>query len=124
MAHKIASVTFIHYNMKSYDFFTDIEDLKAGDTVVVDTQNGLQLAKVDMVYTEKTPGRATKWVVAKVDLSAHEARLEREKKAAELRKKLEARRKKLEEIAVYRMLAEQDPEMAEILKEYEEVVGQ
>lgn len=125
-ARWIIGVKFNDYSYsKEYDFKYDKDDLKVGDTVVVDTQHGLQLAKVTTVIKLAVGERydkATKWVVQKVDLTEHEARLEREKKAKEIKKQLEARRKKLEEIAVYQLLAEKDPEMAKLLEEYKAVM--
>ena len=117
---KVVSVKFDGYAYKTYDFFTDLE-LKVGDVVVVDTQNGLQVAEV--VDVDVDSSKATKWVVDKVDMEAHKARIEREKRLKEITQKMEARRKKLEKFEVYRMLAEKDDEMAELLKQYAEVAN-
>lgn len=121
---KVASVKYIDgFPHKTYDFFTDIEDLRVGDTVVVDSVNGLGLAKVELVVKQSPYSKANKWIVQKVDLSSHEARIRKEKLASDLKKKMEARRKKLEQNAIYKMMAETDPEMAELLKQYEEVLN-
>lgn len=42
-------------------------------------------------------------------------------KAAELKAKMEARAKQLQDIALYKMLAENDPDMAELLNEYQAI---
>jgi hypothetical protein len=123
---KVASVKYLDNNSygQSYDFFTDIEDLKIGDTVVVDSKYGLGLAKVELVMQQPQCTKDNKWVVQKVDLTAHEARLVKAQKLADIKRKMESRRKKLEEKAIYKMMAETDPEMAALLAEYEGVDGQ
>jgi hypothetical protein len=108
-------------NHNVYYFFTDMEDLKVGDTVVVDTRYGFQIGEVVSFVEYTPPVNVTKWVVDKVNVEAHNRRLEREKKLNEIRKKLDARRKQLEEMAVYSLLAQGDAEMARLLKEYKEV---
>lgn len=111
---------------KEYDFKYDKDDLKVGDVVVVDTSRGLQVAKVTTITklaAGETYSKATKWVIQKIDLTEHNARLERERKAAELKKQLEARRKQLEDIAIYEVLAKEDPKMAELLEQYKEVMN-
>jgi tRNA A37 N6-isopentenylltransferase MiaA len=42
-------------------------------------------------------------------------------KAVELKAKMEARAKQLQDIALYQMLAKDDPDMAELLKEYQDI---
>jgi hypothetical protein len=111
---------------KEYDFKYDKDDLKVGDMVVVDTVNGLQVAKVSTIIklaVGESYDKAKKWVVQKIDLAEHNARLEREQKIADLKKQLEARRKMLEDIAIYEMLAKEDPKMSELLNMYKEVLN-
>ncbi|MDT8900959.1 hypothetical protein [Anaeroselena agilis] len=107
------------YNGKLYDFKTDIADLQKGDVVVVDTINGMLIGKV-VGYTDDT--KATKWVIDKVDTTAHKARLERDKQLAALRKKLEARRKAVDELTAFRHLASMDSEAAALLTQYEALI--
>jgi hypothetical protein len=129
---KVAVIKFInpliqgsYINPKNYNFLTDIEDLQPGDIVVVDTVNGLQVAEF-VKYNElglgetgvKTP---TKWVVQKIDLSAHEARIEAAERAAKLKVMMEERRKKTQELEIYEILAKADPEMAKLLEEFKKL---
>jgi len=109
-----------------YSFFADSEmNLKEGDTVVVDTRNGLQVATVREidVIDQASVGVASKWVVDKVDLSAHEARIERQKRMKSVLAKLRARRKDFEEMALSEVLADKDNEVAELLKGLKELQG-
>lgn len=47
MTKKYVNVQFDNSPFTSYQFLTDIEDLKKSDLVVVDTKNGFQVAKVE-----------------------------------------------------------------------------
>lgn len=128
MAKFIVGVTFAtNYNHKVYNFLSDIKDLVPGDQVVVDTVNGLQLATVDSVrpeeesFGEEFGSKKQKWVVQKIDLTAHNARREAEEKALVIRKKMEERRKKAQELEIYAILAKEDPEMAAMLEDYKKL---
>lgn len=105
-------------SFKSYQFATDIEDLKAGDKVVVDTRNGLTIAQVEK-YAEPNPSlKEFKWVVQKIDIDKHEQRLEKQRQLAALRRKMESRRKQLEEVQIFQLLAKEDEGMKELLEEF------
>ncbi|PHE70544.1 hypothetical protein [Bacillus wiedmannii] len=119
MTRKIIAVQFIGTPFKSYNFLTDMEDLKKGEKVVVDTVNGLAIAEVEK-YVEYPTGKvpASKWIVQKIDTTSHEKRLENERLMNGLKLKMESRRKQLEEIQIYQLLAKEDPEMKAILEEY------
>lgn len=120
MTKKYADVQFDNAPFsKLYQFLTDIEDLKSGDKVVVDTKNGLTIATVDSIGDNPNPGiKAFKWVVQKVDLSAHEARIERERQLAALTRKMQARKQELQEIQIFALLAKEDDAMRQMLEEF------
>ena len=106
------------YNNQEYDFFCYI-DVKVGDTVVVDTVNGLQIATVSSL---NGGDKATKEVVDVVDLDAFN---ERKKKAAQikaLKSKMNKRVKELQDIALYELMAEKDPEIKEFLDELKKLL--
>ena len=113
-------VTFQGGDKPSPFHFANFEnDLAVGDVCVVkctnDTLNVVRVAEiiedvtVDVYYE----------VVAKVDTDRFVARLEARAKAAELKAKMEARAKQLQDIALYQMLAKDDPDMAALLQEYQ-----
>lgn len=116
------SVEFPGNGRKSYDFISDDESIKDGDTVVCDTRNGLTVGKVVCTLKGTSP-QAEKWIVDTVDLTSFEKRKQQAAKAAELLNAMEQRRKGLEQIAVYKMMAEQDPEMKKMYTEYAEIMG-
>lgn len=114
----VAVVNFIngHNTYKDYDFLCNIP-LAENDLVVVDSANGFGLARVCGI---KTASRAaTNWVVDRVDLEAHNARIYAETRRKELEKEMESRMRKLDKLAKYRLMAESDPEMKRMLDEME-----
>lgn len=108
---------------KKYNFLTDIQGLKVGDKLVVDTQNGVTIAEFvaydALGFGETGVKTPTKWIIQKIDMEAHEVRIKAAKDLEKLKVQMEARRKQAEEISIYRILAKEDPEMAKLLTEYE-----
>ncbi|WP_324658944.1 hypothetical protein [Bacillus cereus] len=117
---KFVEVTFDNNTYsKKYVFKNDITDLVIGDKVVVETANGLSVATISGFLETSKIG--TKFVVQKIDMVAHNNRLEKEKKLATVKAKMEERRKKLQEIEIYKILAKEDSEMAKLLAEMNEL---
>jgi hypothetical protein len=112
------------YN-KEYNFVTDQKDLETGDTVVVDTVNGLRIATFqhydNLGFGETGRKTPTKWIVQKVDLEAHCARIEAAEKATKLKQLMDKKRKEAQEMEIYEILAEKNPELKEMLEEYKKL---
>ena len=110
---------------KHYAFRTDIEDLKHGDFVAVDTQVGLGVAMVVKArgLTAPEAHKATRWIVQKLDMKAHVERLKREEVAQEIRNKLRERKEQMEEILIYERLAKDDPGIQKLLDELKTIEG-
>lgn len=100
---------------KNYHFKNDIVELSVGDTVVCDTVNGLAIGQV--VGFEDASAQATKWIVQKVDMEKHKERVAKQKRIDELKKKMEQRRKELQDIQIYMLLAKEDEAMKGLLDE-------
>lgn len=101
-----------------YHYLTDIGTIKVGDKVIVDSpSDGYVTVKVDSVHLDTQVAKATKYIVNTIDDTKYKARIESEKRRAEIVKKLEKKRKEVEELAIYRWLAEQDDEAASLLNE-------
>ncbi|GIN22518.1 hypothetical protein [Siminovitchia fordii] len=106
----------IRYASRTYYFKTDL-NLSIGDLIVVDTARGYQLGEV--VEVDANPRiNVLKWVVDKVDKSRHKERLKKEAKLKEIKSKMDKRRKELEDIHLYQILAEKDDAMRDLLQEY------
>lgn len=121
MSVKTVSVVFIaagQYggNPKQYEYLTEY-DVKIGDVAVVDSpQDGLVTVKVKSVI-EGQVGKATKYLVQIVDTAQYHAEAERREKRAAIIKRLEGKKRQVEEMAVWKWLAENDTEAATLLEE-------
>lgn len=122
MARKFVSVKFKTTPYKDYHFLTDIEDLKRGDIVVVDTALGVNVAEVQEYVTKPYTEAVAKWVISKVDLKAHKQRVARERKLMKIKEQMDARKQELQDIQLYEFLAAQDDSMADLLNEYKELL--
>lgn len=96
--------------------------LKEGDLcVVASAHHGLGLAKVVDVISDADPRnvQVSREIVTKVDTQDYDYRVAVRKDAAELKAKMQERAKQLQDIALYQMLAKDDPEMQELLDRYQ-----
>lgn len=59
----------------------------------------------------------------KVDTSSYDISVEDRKRAADVKKKMDAMIKKMDETNKYEMYAERNPELKELLEAYKELVG-
>ena len=93
-------------------------NLLAGSLCVVKTaSHGMGLAEVVEIH-EHTDNDLYREVVSRVDTGAYNFRVEQRRRAADLKNKMQERAKKLQDIVLYQTLAKEDPEMAQMLKEY------
>jgi hypothetical protein len=113
------------YASGEYDFRTDL-DLNVGDLVVCDVcyqgENCYTNGRVIRVM-EQPSTKAVKWVVQKIDLEAHMKRLELQSRIAAVKAKMERRRKELQDIEIYKELAQHDEEMSGMLKQLLDLEG-
>jgi hypothetical protein len=100
----------------------NFESLNVGDTVVVKhyKHSDFDLATV-VEIVERNDLEVYHEVVARVDTTYYDDRVANRTKVAELKAKMEARAKQLQDIALYQMLAEKDPDMMALLAEYQAV---
>ena len=93
-------------------------DLKVDDLCVVKpAHHGLALARVTEIL-EGTSYETSREIVAKVFTEEYDARVANRAKVAEIKAKMQERAKQLQDIALYQMLAEKDPEMMDLLVKY------
>lgn len=98
------------------------EDYAEGDYVVVHTgHHGMAIAKVKAMGTEDDKVGYGREIICKVDMTAYNDRKARAKRRAELKGKMEAKVKELQETAIFEMLAKEDVGLAEMLKEFKEL---
>lgn len=120
MTIKTVSVSFVasgQYgaNDQKYGYLTEL-DVKKGDIAVVDSpQHGLVTVRIHSV-NEGQVGKATKYLVQLVDTSEYTAAAERRALRADVVSQLESKKKHVEEMAVWKWLAENDSEAAALLE--------
>lgn len=118
----VAQIKYVNAPVKGVFQYANFEPgLKAGDLCVVKSEdNCILVAKVDEIL-EPVEHELYREVIAKVYTDDYDNRVNMRNKAAELKAKMEARAKQLQDIALYKMLAENDPDMAELLDEYQAI---
>lgn len=105
---------------KVYHYLTDL-DVSFGEKVIVDSpSNGYVTVTINSL-TEGARKIATKWVVNKIDDKDYLARIEKEKLKKSIIEKLEAKKKEVEQMAIYKYLAENDKEASELLDKLKEL---
>lgn len=117
---KVVGVKF-QGNSQVYDFFTDL-DLQVDDLVVCDTAIGFSTAKVAIIR-DNASQICRKWIVQKIDIVAHKARLEHQKAIDQLMQQMNARKVEIERTMTFQILAKEDKQMAELFDQYAKLAG-
>lgn len=118
----VAKVHFVAYNRACTEGIANFDpNLAIGDLCVISDNGHYILAKV-VEICESTGEELMAEIVSRVDTTDYDNRVAARKAAADLKAKMEARAKKLQDIALYQMLAKDDPEMAELLKNYQDII--
>lgn len=120
--YNIAKIQYLDNATVSHHHYANFDtSLKEGDLCVVKSaHHGLGLAKVvAIIDVDPRDNRVTREIVAKVDTDMYDFRVKARKDAAELKAKMQERAKQLQDIALYQMLAKDDPEMQSMLEQYQ-----
>lgn len=104
-----------------YKLFPGMEKPRLGDMVVVSSQNGFGVILVTTLNAT-SHFKDMAYCVGSVSPESYVTYLENEKRKGELRNALEKKKKELEEIVTWELLAEKSPEFKALLDEYKELV--
>lgn len=123
---RIATVKFIsgynknkEYGFALYDYFT----IKVNDYVLCDTQYGYNVAKVVDVMSQEEYGKSvTKEIICKCDFTAYETRKDIRNKVKMVKKKLDKAVKENQDMTLYKAVAKDNSEVANLLSEYEKLL--
>lgn len=122
----VAKVVFLQgrNTITPYSFALFDKDISVGDMVLCDTQNGYVVGKIQcLIPKEDYVGTTvTKEIICKVDFSEFEKRKENRKKKETLKKHMNEMVKENQELVLFQMLAEKNPEMKALLDEYNNIV--
>jgi len=130
------SIIVVNYegSSKNYSFKSNGIIVQPGDKVVVDDSTGFKIVTVvEQIFKTNDASvlmdkrkitlfnKANAWVVDRIDTTKHDQRIASTERAEFLKNQLEAKKAQMEEIAVYKMLADSDPEAAKLLAELQDL---
>ena len=125
---KVAEICF-ETRGNTYKYALYDHDIQPGDYVVVMTgHHGMALGmvgnviNVDCLPDNEPSVRCNRQVICKVDMTAYNARVEKEEKLKAIKKQLDARVEQLQNLALYEVLAEKDEGLKMLLDEYKGLV--
>lgn len=110
---------------KEYSYFTDIEGLKQGDLVVVDTMYGYKTANIVKVrgFSKAQRDAAGKWIVCKIDTKAFDEKLQRYALVSEIEQEIEEEMKSQARVEFYKKVAKDNPRVQELLTQLEGLIS-
>ena len=117
-------------------FYTDM-NLQVGDVVVyertqIDKSTAIEISDKDMdnqwsvgIVTNAYPDCVTAqtWVIDVVDTSRHEQRKAAAKELKKIKAKLDQKKKQFQDMELLRLIAQSDPETAQLLEIYNNVLN-
>ena len=115
------------YTTYYYAIYDDGRKYYPGDSVIVSGAASGMVQKIEeIIDPEEAANRMgnkniTAEIVAYVDMSAYEERVEKRKEVAELKKKMDQVIKQMDESNKYEMYAERNPELKEMLEAYKKL---
>lgn len=114
-----------------YAIYDDGKTYKSGDKIVVSGANKGVLTIEEILTPEECNANITAEVICKVDTSSYDKRVEerkekaeRKKEADKIKKQMDEMIKKMDETKLYEMYSKNNPELAEKLKAYKELIGE
>lgn len=114
-----------------YAIYDDGKTYKAGDKIVVSGANNGVLTIEEIITPDECNRNITAEVICKVDTSAYDKRVEERKEKAERKKEADKIKKQIDKMITemdqtkrYEMYANDNPELAEKLKAYKELIGE
>lgn len=114
-----------------YAIYDDGKTYKAGDKIVVSGANNGVLTIEEIITPDECNRNITAEVICKVDTSAYDKRVEERKEKAERKKEADKIKKQMDKMITemdqtkrYEMYASDNPELAEKLKAYKELIGE
>lgn len=109
---------------KTYGYMTNDSSIKVGDFVaVMSPSTGVCATEVvDVLLRRDFQYNASKWIIGKIDLTAYRNREENEKRLNKLRREIDQKKQELAAKYDLQMVAEDSPEGAKLVDEYESLM--
>ena len=108
---------------KFYAYFTDIEDLKPGDYVVVVVGEVPKTAMVSKVrgISKDSQNKANKWIAFRVDLTNYYIKVRQDEVIRQIEEELDAEMQRINRLEVLKSCAKNSPVMSSLMKKLEEL---
>lgn len=107
------------FNSTEYTYQTDLTDLKRGDIVIVETRYGIEIAQFLRYEPISNLNEfELKWIITRIDLKEHKERLKKLRDKEILLEKMRKLRDSSMELELFSNLAKLNPQMAELLDQY------
>lgn len=121
--YKVIKAKYIDESISKRELtFAAYENYEVNDYVVVNSgHHGFVVAQVTAVKNVEGNIQYGREVVCKIDMTAYNDRKNREKRRAELKGKMEAKVQELQKTKIIELLAQDDVELAAMLKEFKEL---
>ena len=130
---KIAKIKFIEGTNTDKEYYYALYDdfIISSDYVVVKSANhGFGVAMVTDIISDDCVTQSMRdycnegrEIIAKFDMVAYEQRVEKRKMAKQLKADMNKKMKEMQELAMFEMMAEKNPELKEMLDKYKELIG-
>lgn len=102
-----------------YRLLPDQPTPKIGDFVVTSCVNGFQVCVVTSLNVPTSTYKDVAYVVGVVDVAAYQENLRKAEMKKELHKQLMTKKKELEDLVTFELLAEKSPEFKALLEAYQ-----
>lgn len=130
--YRVAKVRFLEgsntYHTYNYALFDD--EIQLYDNCVVKSANhGFGIASIEEIIDNIDDISVTdsngniREIVCKIDMSAFHKRIKDRQRVSQLKKEMDNKVKELQGLALYKMMAENSPELKAMLSEYEELTS-
>lgn len=115
--YKVVQVRFTTSG-KEYSYFTDIEDIEVGDSVVVYARGELKLVTVSKTQglSRSSINKASALIVQVVDLVKWDEGVKKLSLIMEVKNELRAAKEQHDEMEVYQIMAKANPRVAGLLE--------
>lgn len=114
--------SFQNSSKKKYVFYTNIEDLKKDDVVIVQSGNSLTLG-VFVSYTDSEKYTPHKWIISKAELSLYNSIKEKEIKRNKIREEIRKRLSIFNDVSKLELLCAFDKELNDMVDEFHKLNG-
>lgn len=123
--YRVALIKFLEgtNTNKTYEYACYDSNLAVNDKVVVKTAHHGFGVGIISGFVDNVGQDITREIVGFADFTAYEARIAARKRRDELRKEMAKKAAQMQEIALYKALAQEDPNMAAMVKEYTELLN-